>query len=166
MTGNGLLFIVSGFSGAGKGTIMKELIRRYDNYALSVSATTRKPRPGEVHGKDYFFISREEFEKMIREDALIEYATYAGNYYGTPRKYVEEMMAAGKDVILEIEVQGAQKIKEKMPETERIFVTPPSAEELRRRLTDRGSETEEEIEKRLRRPSRRHRICRFMILFL
>ena len=151
MTGNGLLFIVSGFSGAGKGTIMKELIRRYDNYALSVSATTRKPRPGEVHGKDYFFISREEFEKMIREDALIEYATYAGNYYGTPRKYVEEMMAAGKDVILEIEVQGAQKIKEKMPETERIFVTPPSAEELRRRLTDRGSETEEEIEKRLRR---------------
>ena len=151
MTGNGLLFIVSGFSGAGKGTIMKELLRRYDNYALSVSATTRKPRPGEVHGKDYFFISREEFEKMIREDALIEYATYAGNYYGTPRKYVEEMMAAGKDVILEIEVQGAQKIKEKMPETERIFVTPPSAEELRRRLTDRGSETEEEIEKRLRR---------------
>ena len=151
MAGNGLLFIVSGFSGAGKGTIMKELLRRYDNYALSVSATTRKPRPGEVHGKDYFFISREEFEKMIREDALIEYATYAGNYYGTPRKYVEEMMAAGKDVILEIEVQGAQKIKEKMPETERIFVTPPSAEELRRRLTDRGSETEEEIEKRLRR---------------
>lgn len=151
MTGNGLLFIVSGFSGAGKGTIMKELLRRYDNYALSVSATTRKPRPGEVHGKDYFFISREEFEEMIREDALIEYATYAGNYYGTPRKYVEEMMAAGKDVILEIEVQGAQKIKEKMPETERIFVTPPSAEELRRRLTDRGSETAEEIEKRLRR---------------
>ncbi|MBP3880164.1 MAG: guanylate kinase [Lachnospiraceae bacterium] len=151
MTGNGLLFIVSGFSGAGKGTIMKELLRRYDNYALSVSATTRKPRPGEEHGKDYFFVSREEFEEMIRNDALIEYAVYGDNYYGTPKKYVEEMMAAGKDVILEIEVQGAQKIKEKMPETERIFVTPPSAEELRRRLTDRGSETEEEIEKRLRR---------------
>ena len=124
MAGKGLLFIVSGFSGAGKGTIMKELLRRYDNYALSVSATTRKPRPGEEHGKDYFFISREEFE---------------------------EMMAAGKDVILEIEVQGAQKVKEKMPETERIFVTPPCAEELRRRLLGRGSESEEEIERRLSR---------------
>ena len=134
MAGKGLLFIVSGFSGAGKGTIMKELLRRYDNYALSVSATTRKPRPGEEHGKDYFFISREEFEEMIRNDELIEYARYGENYYGTPKKYVEEMMAAGKDVILEIEVQGAQKVKEKMPETERIFVTPPCAEEIERRL--------------------------------
>lgn len=149
MAGKGLLFIVSGFSGAGKGTIMKELLRRYDNYALSVSATTRKPRPGEEHGKDYFFISREEFEEMIRNDELIEYARYGENYYGTPKKYVEEMMAAGKDVILEIEVQGAQKVKEKMPETERIFVTPPCAEELRRRLLGRGSESEEEIERRL-----------------
>ena len=149
MTGKGLLFIVSGFSGAGKGTIMKELLRRYDDYALSISATTRKPRPGEEHGKDYFFISREEFEKMIRNDELIEYARYGENYYGTPKKYVEEIMAAGKDVILEIEVQGAQKVKEKMPETERIFVTPPCAEELRRRLIGRGSESEEEIERRL-----------------
>ena len=151
MAGKGLLFIVSGFSGAGKGTIMKELLRRYDNYALSVSATTRKPRPGEEHGKDYFFISREEFEEMIRNDELIAYAMYGENYYGTPKKYVEEMMAAGKDVILEIEVQGAQKVKEKMPETERIFVTPPCAEELRRRLLGRGSESEEEIERRLSR---------------
>ena len=116
MAGKGLLFIVSGFSGAGKGTIMKELLRRYDNYALSVSATTRKPRPGEEHGKDYFFISREEFEEMIRNDELIEYAMYGENYYGTPRKYVEEMMAAGKDVILEIEEEIERRLSRAVDE--------------------------------------------------
>ena len=109
MSERGILIVVSGFSGSGKGTIMKEIMRRYDNYALSVSATTRKPRPGEEEGREYFFRSTEEFEKMIAKDELIEYARYVDNYYGTPRAYVEEQLEAGKDVILEIEIQGALK---------------------------------------------------------
>ncbi|HIW84104.1 MAG TPA: guanylate kinase [Candidatus Dorea gallistercoris] len=147
----GILTVVSGFSGAGKGTIMKELVRQYDDYALSVSATTREPRPGEAEGREYFFRKVEEFEKMIAKEELIEYAKYVDNYYGTPRAYVEEQLEAGKDVILEIEIQGALKVKEKFPETLLLFVTPPSAEELKRRLVKRGTETMEVIASRMER---------------
>ena len=151
MNKEGILIVVSGFSGAGKGTIMKALLERYDNYALSISATTRNPRPGEEEGKAYFFKTTEEFEKMIARDDLIEYAMYVGNYYGTPKAYVEEQLRAGKDVILEIEIQGALKVKEKFPNTLLLFVTPPSAEELRKRLEGRGTETQEVIDGRMKR---------------
>lgn len=152
MNTKGILIVVSGFSGAGKGTLMKELLKRYEeNYALSISATTRQPREGEVHGREYFFISKEEFEKMIAKDELIEYAKYVENYYGTPRAYVEQKLEEGKDVILEIEIQGALKVKEKFPDTLLLFVTPPSAGELKRRLVGRGTETMEVIESRMNR---------------
>ena len=151
MNKEGILIVVSGFSGAGKGTIMKALLERYDNYALSISATTRNPRPGEEEGKAYFFKTTEELEKMIANDDLIEYAMYVGNYYGTPKAYVEEQLRAGKDVILEIEIQGALKVKEKFPNTLLLFVTPPSAEELRKRLEGRGTETQEVIDGRMKR---------------
>ena len=151
MNKEGIIIVVSGFSGAGKGTIMKALLERYDNYALSISATTRNPRPGEEEGKAYFFKTTEEFEKMIAKDDLIEYAMYVGNYYGTPKAYVEEQLRAGKDVILEIEIQGALKVKEKFPNTLLLFVTPPSAEELRKRLEGRGTETQEVIDGRMKR---------------
>ncbi len=154
MNRQGILIVVSGFSGSGKGTIMKELIRRYDdNYALSVSATTRQPREGEADGREYFFKTREEFEKMIAKEELIEYARYVNNYYGTPKAYVEEQLAAGRDVILEIELQGALKIKEKFPQALLLFVTPPSVNELKRRLISRGTESEEVIEQRMKRAS-------------
>ena len=113
----GILIVVSGFSGAGKGTLMKKLMQDYDNYALSISATTRQPRVGEEDGREYFFRTKEEFEKMIARDELIEYARYVENYYGTPKQYVMEQLEAGKDVILEIEIQGALKVKEKYPDT-------------------------------------------------
>ncbi len=151
MSERGILIVVSGFSGAGKGTIMKEIMRRYDNYALSISATTRKPRPGEEDGREYFFKTVEEFEKMIAKDELIEYARYVDNYYGTPRAYVEEQLEAGKDVILEIEIQGALKVKENFPQTLLLFVTPPTAGELRERLKGRGTETEDVIDFRMNR---------------
>ena len=147
----GILVVVSGFSGAGKGTVMKRLMEKYDDYALSVSATTRKPRPGEEDGREYFFRTRDEFEKLIEEDALLEYAQYVENYYGTPRSYVEEQLQAGRNVILEIEIQGAMKIKEKIPEALLVFVTPPTVEELERRLTGRGTETAQVIADRLAR---------------
>mgnify|MGYP000031358375 FL=1 len=149
----GILVVVSGFSGAGKGTVMKRLMEKYDDYALSVSATTRKPRPGEEDGREYFFRTRDEFEKLIEEDALLEYARYVENYYGTPRSYVEEQLQAGRNVILEIEIQGAMKIKEKIPEALLVFVTPPTVEELERRLTGRGTETAQVIADRLARAS-------------
>ena len=147
----GILVVVSGFSGAGKGTLMKKLLENYDNYALSVSATTRAPRQGETHGKEYFFKTVEEFEKMIAQDELIEYAKYVDNYYGTPESYVTDQLEAGRDVILEIEIQGALKVKEKYPDTLLLFVTPPSAEELKARLVGRGTESMEVIEARMRR---------------
>ena len=147
----GILIVVSGFSGAGKGTLMKKLMQDYDNYALSISATTRQPRVGEEDGREYFFITKEEFEKMIARDELIEYARYVENYYGTPKQYVMEQLEAGKDVILEIEIQGALKVKKKFPDTLLLFVTPPSAEELRKRLIGRGTETMEVIEQRMQR---------------
>ncbi|MDY5987830.1 guanylate kinase [Sporofaciens sp. SGI.106] len=151
MNQKGILIVVSGFSGAGKGTIMKELLKKYDNYALSISATTRGPREGEVDGREYFFKTREEFEKMIAKDELIEYAMYVNNYYGTPKAYVEEQLNAGRDVILEIEIQGALKVKEKFPETLLLFVTPPTAEILKNRLVGRGTETMDVIEQRMKR---------------
>ncbi len=147
----GILTVVSGFSGAGKGTIMKRLLEKYDNYALSISATTRAPRPGEEEGVAYFFKTVEEFEKMIAKDDLIEYARYVDNYYGTPRTYVEEQLKSGKDVILEIEIQGALKVKQKFPDTLLLFVTPPTAEELENRLIGRGTETREVIAERMKR---------------
>ena len=148
----GILIVLSGFSGSGKGTIMKELMKKYsDQYALSISATTRSPRPGETDGVEYFFRTKEQFEKMIADDELIEYAKYVDNYYGTPKAYVEEQLAAGKDVILEIEIQGALKVKEKFPDTLLMFVTPPSAEELKRRLIGRGTEDMDTINARLKR---------------
>jgi guanylate kinase len=151
MDNRGILVVVSGFSGAGKGTLIKRLMEKYDNYALSISATTREPRPGEEHGREYFFHTKQEFEELILQDALIEYARYVDNYYGTPKAYVEKQLSMGKDVILEIEIQGALKVKEKLPETLLLFVTPPSAQELKRRLVGRGTESMEVIESRLSR---------------
>ena len=147
----GILIVVSGFSGAGKGTLMKKLMQDYDNYALSISATTRQPRVGEEDGREYFFRTKEEFEKMIARDELIEYARYVENYYGTPKQYVMEQLEAGKDVILEIEIQGALNIKKKFPDALLVFIVPPTAKDLKKRLIGRGTESAEVIEKRLRR---------------
>lgn len=147
----GILVVVSGFSGAGKGTVMKKLLQNYDNYALSISMATRKPRPGEVDGKDYFFVTKEVFEEKIASQGFIEYAQYCGNYYGTPRAYVEEQLNAGKDVILEIEIQGALKIKEQFETALLVFVMPPNVKELEKRLVGRGTETPEVIRQRLAR---------------
>lgn len=150
MDKRGILVVVSGFSGAGKGTIMKRLLEDYsDSYALSISATTRPPRPGESHGREYFFVSKAEFEEMIAQDALIEYAQYVNNYYGTPKDYVFRQLEAGRDVILEIEIQGALKVKEAYPDTLLLFVSPPGAGELKDRLVNRGTEDIATIESRL-----------------
>lgn len=149
----GVLTVVSGFSGAGTGTVMKRLIQKYDDYALSISVTTRNPREGERDGIEYFFKTKEEVEAMIENDEFLEYARYVDNYYGTPRFYVEEMLAKGKNVILEIEIQGAMQIKAKNQEAVLVFVTPPSFEELRNRLVGRGTETADVIESRLKRAS-------------
>ncbi len=151
MKKQGTLVVVSGFAGTGKGTVMKELLGRYDSYALSISATTRNPRPGEVDGREYFFKTKEEFEQMIEHDEFVEHACYVGNYYGTPKKYVQEQLAAGKDVILEIEIQGALNIKSQFPDALLLFIAPPSADVLKERLVGRGTETEEVIEQRLAR---------------
>ena len=152
MEKKGILIVISGFSGAGKGTLVRELLRRHgQDYVLSVSMTTRSPRPGERDGVEYFFTDRERFEEAIEQDGLVEYASYCGNYYGTPRAYVEEKLAEGKNVILEIEIQGALKIKKRFPESLLIFVTPPNARELKRRLEGRGTESQEVIANRLAR---------------
>ena len=146
----GVLSVISGFSGVGKGTIVKKLVEK-EGYALSISATSRTPRQGEVHGREYFFLTREEFHSMIENDGLIEWAEYVSNFYGTPREYVEERLAAGEDVILEIEPQGALKVKEQYPEAVLIFIVPPNAKELENRLIGRGTEETETIKKRLKR---------------
>ena len=148
MMSKGTLFIVSGPSGCGKGTVLAEILKQ-DNVYYSVSATTRAPRPGEINGVNYHFLSKDEFEKLIENDGMLEYANYCGNYYGTPKKPVEDMLAESKNVILEIEVQGALKVMEKCPEAVSVFILPPSLKELRRRLHKRGTETEEVIEKRI-----------------
>lgn len=147
----GILTVLSGFSGAGKGTLMKELLRLHEEYALSVSATTRAPRPGEQEGVDYFYKTEEEFRQMIENGELLEYATYVDHSYGTPRSYVEQKLSEGKDVILEIELQGALRIRTMYPDTLLLFVTPPSVEELERRLSGRGTESAEVIQSRLAR---------------
>ena len=147
----GILLVISGFAGTGKGTLVHELLEKYDNYALSVSATTRAPRPGEIDGVHYFFKTKEEFEEMIRENRLIEYASYVENYYGTPKEYVRQQLENGKDVILEIEIQGALKIKEQFPDTLLLFMVQPSASVLEERLRGRGTETDEVVRKRLHR---------------
>ena len=128
---------------------MKRLMEEYDNYALSISVTTRDPRPGEEDGVSYFFRTEEEFDRMVEEDAFLEYARYVKHSYGTPKAYVEEQLDAGKDVLLEIEIQGALQVKEKRPDTLLVFITPPPAEELERRLRGRGTETEASILERL-----------------
>lgn len=149
MNKHGILAVISGFSGSGKGTVLSRLMDKYDSYALSVSATTRKPRCGETNGKEYFFLTVEQFENMIAADELIEYAKYVDNYYGTPKDYVTSQLKSGKDVILEIDLQGAMKVKEKFPEALLIFITPPSAQELKKRLVSRGTEDMAAINARL-----------------
>lgn len=144
----GLLLVVSGPSGCGKGTILSEILKN-EKIFYSVSATTRNARPGEVDGVNYHFLTKIEFENLIENDGMLEYALYCDNYYGTPKKPVEDMLNEGKHVILEIEVQGAMKIKEKCPDAKFIFILPPSLKELHRRLNKRGTENEEVIEKRL-----------------
>ena len=151
MNKKGILIILSGFSGVGKGTVVRRLLSDYDNYALSISATTRKPREGEEDGVSYFFKSKEEFEQMIKEDSFIEHARYVENYYGTPKAYVQEQLDAGKDVILEIEIQGALKVKEKYPDALMLFLVPPDAQTLKERLVGRGTETADVIHDRLER---------------
>lgn len=150
MKEKGKLLIISGFSGVGKGTIVNALLEKYNNYVISISATTRQPRNYETEGVHYFFKEKEEFEEMILHEHLLEYADYVGNYYGTPVEFVTSKLEQGINVILEIETQGALKVKEKMPEAKMIFILPPSAEELKNRLIGRGSETIEVINKRLK----------------
>jgi len=144
----GILIVLSGPSGAGKGTICKELLKETD-IKYSISATTRKPRKGEKHGREYFFLSKEEFQKKIQEDEFLEWACVYDNYYGTPKSFVEEVLSKGYDCILEIDPQGALKVKQKKPDAVYIFICPPSFNELANRITNRGTEDIQEIKKRL-----------------
>ena len=145
----GKTFIISGPSGVGKSTVLKALLERRKNLYFSVSATTREPRPGELDGIHYHFMDVDSFRKWISMEQFLEYAKYVGNFYGTPKRYVDEAMEAGKDVILDIEVQGAIQVTSKRPDTVRIFIAPPSWKELERRLTERGTDSEDKIQKRL-----------------
>lgn len=145
----GLLIVLSGPSGVGKGTVCKALMKRATNLIYSVSATTRQPRIGEIDGVNYFFKTREQFMDMMENDQLLEHAEYVGNYYGTPRGFVEETLAKGQDIILEIEVQGALKVKEKFPDGIFIFLLPPSLDELKDRIRGRGTETDTVIDHRM-----------------
>lgn len=145
----GNLFVISGPSGAGKGTLISRLVERNPQTWVSVSATTRSPRPGEIDGKDYHFLSEEEFEQILEEDGFLEHALVHGKHYGTLKRYVDEHIAQGDQVILEVDVQGARQVKRIMPDAHYIFIEPPSLEELERRLRGRNTETEEQIKKRL-----------------
>ncbi len=149
MSEKGVLVVISGFSGAGKGTVVKRLMEN-DSFRLSISATTRAPRPGEQDGREYFFLSREEFQKRIEEGRFLEWAEFSGNLYGTPKDYVWEQMSRGRDVILEIEAQGALQVKEQFGEAGLIFLAAPSMEVLRKRLVGRGTEDPEQVSRRLR----------------
>lgn len=149
-TKKGTLLVVSGPAGSGKGTVNKVLLENTEKYVFSVSATTRSPRPGEVEGKHYFFMTREKFMSLVEEDNFLEHAEYVGNCYGTLRPFVEENLAQGKNVILDIEVQGALQVREKMPEALLVFLCPPDYATLERRLRGRGTETEEVIQERLK----------------
>jgi len=146
----GILFVLSGPSGVGKGTVRQRLFELETDLKYSVSATTRKKRPNEKDGKDYFFKTKSEFLEMIKQDKLLEYAQYVNNYYGTPKAYVEEQLAQGNDVFLEIEVQGALQVKENFPEGVFIFLFPPSLDELKNRIVNRGTETEDLVLNRLK----------------
>jgi guanylate kinase len=146
---SGRLFVITGPSGVGKGTLIRRLLERFPGLELSVSATTRPPRPGERDGIDYHFMSGEEFERLAREGELLEHATYSGHRYGTPRSEVEPRLAAGRSVVLEIEVQGARQVREAMPEAVQVFIAPPSPGTLRERLEARATDRPEEIERRL-----------------
>ena len=146
----GVLFVFSGPSGVGKGTLKAKLFEEFaDRIAYSVSATTRGPREGEADGKDYFFISRQEFERRVKNNEFLEHAEFAGNCYGTPRAYVEKLLDSGMNVVLEIDVQGALQVMKSMPECVSVFILPPSFEELEHRLRGRGTETEEKVRERL-----------------
>ena len=145
----GKTFIISGPSGVGKSTVLSALLEKRPNVYFSVSATTRDPRPGELDGIHYHFMGVESFRKWIAMDQFLEYAEYVGNFYGTPKRFVDEAMEQGKDVILDIEVQGAIQVVSKRPETVRIFIAPPSWAELERRLTERGTDSQDKIQKRL-----------------
>lgn len=145
----GKLIVYSGCSGVGKGTIMEHILKAFPELEFSVSATTRAPRPGETHGVEYFFVTHEEFDAMIEEDGFLEHAEFCGNKYGTPKKAVEDMLARGINVILEIEVKGGTNVISKFPECVSIFILPPSIQELERRVRKRGTEDEETIQKRL-----------------
>lgn len=151
MNKKGLILVVSGFSGVGKGTVVKRLLEKYSNYALSISATTRAPREGECHGREYFFVTEEEFSEMAENGKLIEYAGYVGHHYGTPRAYVEGRLEEGQDIILEIEIQGALNVKKQYPDAVLVFVLPPDAKTLKNRLIGRGTESLEVIEQRMKR---------------
>lgn len=147
----GVLLVMSGFSGAGKGTVVRGILESKKHYSLSVSATTRGPRNGEVDGESYHFVTKDAFEKMIEEDQLLEWATYVNNYYGTPKEYVFEQLELGKNIILEIELQGAMKVRQQYPGAVMVFIVPPSIKELKDRLVGRGTETMDVILKRLQR---------------
>lgn len=149
MTQPGILIVLSGPSGTGKGTICRELLRNYPNIHYSISATTRQPRAGEVNGSNYWFITHDKFKEMINENDFLEWAEVYGNYYGTPRTYVMELLNSGKDVILEIDTQGAMQVKNKFPQGVFIYIVPPSLDELANRIHKRGTESLEVIKKRL-----------------
>ena len=150
MKDKGLLLVISGPAGSGKGTVIKMLMERDGDFAYSVSATTRAPRPGEVDGKNYYFVTREEFEERIRSGGMIEHTSYCGNFYGTPKKEAEEMLRAGKNLILEIEVEGAMNIKRLYPDSVTVFILPPDYETLRSRLVGRGTNAADDIERRMK----------------
>lgn len=145
----GNIFVISGPSGVGKGTLLNKLLEKHPEISLSVSATTRNPREGEVEGVNYYFLQKPEFQRKIEQGEFLEWAEFAGNYYGTPIKPIQNTVAEGKDVILEIEVQGAMQVKDKLPDAVLIFIMPPSFDDLKSRLTNRATESQEAIEKRL-----------------
>lgn len=149
MNEKGKLIVISGPSGAGKSTVVFKAIEGKNNVCFSTSVTTRKPRPGEVDGKEYFFVDLDRFREMVENDELLEHAEYVANSYGTPRSYVEQKLSDGMDVILDIEVQGARQVNEKMPDAVKVFIIPPSMDELKRRLESRGTDTARAIEARL-----------------
>ncbi len=161
MQDKGKLIVISGPSGAGKSTVVFKAIEGRDDVCFSTSVTTRSPRPGEVDGREYFFIDEERFRQMVEKDELLEHATYVAHSYGTPRAFVEQRLNAGMNVVLDIEVQGARQVHEKMPDAVMIFVVPPSLEELRRRLEGRGTESAETIRSRLERARQEYREADF-----
>lgn len=153
MGSKGRLIVITGPSGVGKGTLVRELLQRHRELHLSVSVTTRSPRPGEVEGKHYYFVDRNRFEQMLEKGELLEWAEFAGNYYGTPFYPVKQRIEAGESVLLEIELMGARQIRERFPQAQQIFIQPPSMVELERRLRSRGQDSDEAIARRLERAS-------------